>query len=527
MKKQKLITSSLLFITLILGLAAMTVFGRTNPVAAACTTPSTNYGTATMQISIPTAGNYRIWTHMLAPNANGDSYLLEIDGGACYVVGDGGVATNAWTWVDHQSGNTASKITVNLTAGTHTFKAIGREPSLKFDRIIAASDQNCIPNGNGDNCMVQDGDTTKPTVTLTQPVDLSTIKGTVTMKVDAADASGISKVEFYVQDVLKSTDTTAPYEYPWDTTTGGDGAYTVMAKAFDTVGNTSFDANSVTVKNSVVTAPPAPVAVTASAPLPTRVVVQWRPGGGAAADLRYRIIRNNVTIATVTGTSYTDNGVVAGTKYNYHVVAIDKNNNTSPLPANPVSVTTPNAPTTDTQKPSKPTKVATQVVSSHQINLSWHPSADNVGVKNYDIYRSQSGAKAVKIATVASRSYGNTGLFSNMSYTYYIVARDAAGNVSPASDRVTATTYAMPFTSTLQGTVKSSSGRPVVGAKVALWADGRRFQATTNWRGQYRISRLPAGVYQVQVKASGYKSTSITVKLSDGKTKWLDVTLRR
>lgn len=526
MKKQKLVRTSLLFVTLVLGLAAVAVIGRPHTATAACTTPSTNYGTATMQISIPSAGNYRIWTHMLAPNTGSDSYLLEVDGNACFTVGDGGVAANAWTWVDHQAGNKSSKVTVNLSAGTHTLKAIGREPNVKFDRIIATADQNCMPSGNGDNCMVQ-GDVAKPVTTVTEPADVSTVKGTVAVKATATDESGISKVEFYVQDVLKSTDTSAPYEYSWNTTSAADGTYTVMAKSYDTVGNTSFDANSVTVKNSVATVPPAPTNITAQATQPTQVVLQWKPGAGSASDTRYRVIRNNVSVATVTGTSYTDNGVVASTKYNYNVVAVDKNNNTSPLPTSPVSVTTPAAPTADKQSPSKPTKVATQVASSHQINLSWQASTDNVGIKNYDVYRSQAGAAATKIATVTGRSYGDTGLFSNMNYTYHVVARDAAGNVSPSSDKVTATTYRMPQTSTLQGTVKSTSGRPVIGAKVALWADGRRYQATTNWRGQYRISHLPSGVYQVQVKASGYKPATITVKLSDGKTKWLDVTLRR
>ena len=530
MKKQKIIKHGLLAFVLLLGLVVTATLQDTQAASAACSAPATSYGSATMEITIPANGNYRIWTHMFAAGSESDSYLLEIDGNSCFTVGDGGVAANAWSWVDYSSGNKNTKVTANLTAGKHTLKAIGREPHVKFDRILAVADQNCVPTGAGDNCMVQ-SDTTKPNVSITEPADFSTVKGNVIIKANATDNSGIAKVEFYVQNTLKATDTTAPYEYNWDTKSAADGSYAIMAKAYDAAGNTSYASNNVTVENNPIIIPPAPTDVTATATQATQVVVKWKPGSGATSDLRYRVIRNNVAIATIDGTSYTDNSVAASTTYGYQIVAVNKDNTTSPL-SSPTAVTTPAAPVADTQKPTKPTKVSTHVVSSHQINLSWQASTDDTGIKNYDIYRSQSGGAFKKVATVTSLSYGDTGLFSDVEYTYYIVAHDTEGNESPASDKVTATTYAMPFVSTLRGTVKSSSGRPVIGAKVSLWADGRRFQATTNWRGKYKISRLPAGVYQVQIKANNfwfrrYSPAWETVHLSDYRTKWLDVTLRQ
>ena len=525
-----MIIKSRLLLTLGLITGMLGVASVPQSASAACAPPNPSYGSANMQLTVTTAGTYRVWTHMNVPDTVNNSYLLEVDGGNCYVVGDGTIPANTWNWVDYQNGNTMSKLSVSLTAGTHTLKAIGREPNVKLDRILLASDQNCLPTGFGDNCMVL-ADITKPVTSITMPEDLSTVKGQVPVKATATDESGIAKVEFYVQDVLKSTDTSAPYEYTWDTSQVPDGVYTLTVKSFDPAGNSSFDAQSVTVKNTVVSLPPAPINVTAKATHPTQIALQWQPGTGASADLKYRIIRGGVAIATIPGLSYTDTTVVAGTKYDYFVVAVDKNNNTSTPTAKPIAVTPPPLPAKDTQAPTKPTKLVAQVAGLSQINLSWQASTDAVGIKSYDVYRAEKDKDAAKVATIVSPSYGDTGLKSGTVYTYYVIARDAAGNVSAASDRTAATTNVLPRPpqrkSVIRGTVRSSTGRPLAGAKVMLWSNGKRYQATTNWRGQYRISGLPAGAYEVKFKAKGYKTATHTIKLGAGKTKWLDVTLRR
>lgn len=529
----KKILSSYTRVGMILLLITAVVFGGFSlspPVSAACAAPSKSYGTATMQLTVPTAGNYRIWTHMKAADTTNNSYLLEIDGGNCFTVGDTAIATGAWTWVDHQNANTASKVTVNLTAGTHTFKAIGREPNVKIDRILVTADQNCLPSGLGDNCMAK-ADTTKPVTTITMPDNLSTVSGEVSVKADASDNTGITRVEFYIQDVLKATDATSAYEYKWNTALQANGTYTITVKAYDAAGNSSVDARSVTVKNGVVKAPVAPVKVAAKATAPNQVALTWQAGVGAATDLRYRIVRNNVTIATVTALAFTDKTVAAGTEYGYRVISVDKDNNTSSTTVTPTTVKTPALPVKDTIAPTKPTGMTATAASTSQINLAWKASTDTIGVKGYDLYRSKNGAVATKVATVTGTSYGDSGLSANTPYTYHVVARDAAGNSSPASDKVKATTKTAPPVvqrfGTLRGTIKSSSGRPLAGAKVMIWVNNKRHMATTNWRGQYIIAKIPAGKYEVKVKASSYPVRTYTVQINAGKIKWFDATLRR
>lgn len=92
-------------------------------------------------------------------------------------------------------------------------------------------------------------DTQAPTVALTSPAEGATVGGTVAIAADASDAVGVTKVEFRVNDVVVATDTTAPYEYQWDTRTVGDGPAAVSARAVDEAGNAATSTRNVTVRN--------------------------------------------------------------------------------------------------------------------------------------------------------------------------------------------------------------------------------------------------------------------------------------
>ncbi|WHY17218.1 discoidin domain-containing protein [Paenibacillus sp. G2S3] len=93
--------------------------------------------------------------------------------------------------------------------------------------------------------------------------------------------------------------------------------------------------------------------------------------------------------------------------------------------------------TVDTQAPSIPANLTATVVSSSGINLSWTASTDNVGVTGYEIYRGGS-----LVGNTATTSFSDTGLTAATAYSYTVKAKDAAGNVSAASNTATATTQA-------------------------------------------------------------------------------------
>ncbi|HRF28211.1 MAG TPA: Ig-like domain-containing protein [Candidatus Saccharibacteria bacterium] len=94
-------------------------------------------------------------------------------------------------------------------------------------------------------------DLVKPTAVILQPLNQSTLKGTVDFTVDAQDDVGVSKVEFYASGAKLDTDTTAPYGTKWDTTVMKDGVYQLEARSYDTTGNIGIASGEVTIKNAV------------------------------------------------------------------------------------------------------------------------------------------------------------------------------------------------------------------------------------------------------------------------------------
>jgi chitinase len=89
----------------------------------------------------------------------------------------------------------------------------------------------------------------------------------------------------------------------------------------------------------------------------------------------------------------------------------------------------------DTTPPSAPTNLAASATTSSSVSLSWSASTDNVGVTGYQIFRG-----STNVATSTGTSFTDTGLAASTTYTYTVKARDAAGNVSAASNQISATT---------------------------------------------------------------------------------------
>lgn len=70
----------------------------------------------------------------------------------------------------------------------------------------------------------------KPTVTLTLPPD-PLVKSPVPVSAQVQGGGSIAKVDFYLDDTLKSTDTTAPYEWNWVPDLLSNGSHTFKAVA--------------------------------------------------------------------------------------------------------------------------------------------------------------------------------------------------------------------------------------------------------------------------------------------------------
>jgi spore germination protein YaaH len=92
----------------------------------------------------------------------------------------------------------------------------------------------------------------------------------------------------------------------------------------------------------------------------------------------------------------------------------------------------------DTTAPSAPTN-ATATAGPRRATLRWTSSTDTggSGLASYSIYRAtSSGGTYTKIGTPTTPSLTNSGLSSGVTYWYFVKARDGAGNLSAASNKV-------------------------------------------------------------------------------------------
>lgn len=89
----------------------------------------------------------------------------------------------------------------------------------------------------------------------------------------------------------------------------------------------------------------------------------------------------------------------------------------------------------DNEAPSTPTNLTAANTTARETTLSWDASTDNIGVTGYDIY--QDGAV---VATVTGTTTVVSGLAPLTTYAFSVIAKDASGNESAASNTVSVTT---------------------------------------------------------------------------------------
>ena len=94
---------------------------------------------------------------------------------------------------------------------------------------------------------------------------------------------------------------------------------------------------------------------------------------------------------------------------------------------------------TDAEKPTAPTNLVASSITTNSFTLNWTISTDNVGVTSYEIFRNN---VSVGTTTNPITTFNVTGLTASTSYAFTVVAKDAAGNVSLASNILNVVTLA-------------------------------------------------------------------------------------
>ncbi len=91
----------------------------------------------------------------------------------------------------------------------------------------------------------------------------------------------------------------------------------------------------------------------------------------------------------------------------------------------------------DFEAPTIPTNINSAAPTQTSFTLRWTASTDNVAVTGYDVYRD--GLK-INGSLVPATSYIVTGLTAGATNSYYVIAKDAAGNSSVSSSTLVVTT---------------------------------------------------------------------------------------
>ncbi|MEU8264057.1 discoidin domain-containing protein [Micromonospora sp. NPDC048999] len=178
--------------------------------------------------------------------------------------------------------------------------------------------------------------------------------------------------------------------------------------------------------------PTAPGNLAFTQPAPGQIKLTWTASTDNVGVTAYDIYANG-TLRTSVGAdtlTWTDTQPADAT-VSYYVRARDAAGNQS---ANSNTVTRTGS-TGDTTPPTAPGNLTYTQPGSGQIKLTWTASTDNVGVTAYDIYANNALRATVNGSTL---TYTDSQPDS-ATVSYYVRARDAAGNVSATSNTVTRT----------------------------------------------------------------------------------------
>ncbi len=208
-------------------MAAMPNSGTTISANAPTTSPALNY-----QVQFAHAGNYKFWVRGWAATGSDDSIYVGVDGVAVSMT----YATKgSWSW---------KSVPVTITnPGPHQVSVWMREDGAYVDRLLLTTNKTFTPTGNGPAESPPAGASPSdapPTVQITAPADGSyfTAGTPVAVSVNAADADGtVASVDYYLNGVLATRQTTAPFGFTWATASG---LYQLWAVATDNQGATNL-----------------------------------------------------------------------------------------------------------------------------------------------------------------------------------------------------------------------------------------------------------------------------------------------
>lgn len=206
------------------------------------------------------------------------------------------------------------------------------------------------------------------------------------------------------------------------------------------------------------TTPAVPSGLTATAVSSSQIDLSWTAAANATGYNIYRAnaayvatsLANKITATPITGTTYNDTGLTAGTTYYYRVATVNSTSASQSMPTPDASATT-SAGVGGSVIAYGPNINAT-AIGATGIDLNWSAIT---GATGYNIYRSTTNnfvagpANLVNVSPVTGLWFSDTGLTASTTYYYQMTALNAVGE-SPVSTQRTISTDA---SATIDGSV--------------------------------------------------------------------------
>jgi len=511
---------------------------------ASCT-PTGDGSNCSQPIAAPTVN---LTANPTSVTTGASSTLTWSSTGASSCTSSGG----SWNGSQAASGTADTGALSATTSFTLTCTGAGGSAS-QTATVSVAPDNNGGNNGSGGTSP------SAPTISLGLQ-DGASVSGTTDVTV--TPSSDVTQVVYSVDGAAVNTATASPFDFQWNTTQISDGAHSLTATATNASGGTASASVTVAVQNGVngtgsggtgngsgssgggsygsfgLNAPTnvsARVGTFDSTSLSYPVTVTWSKTSGATG---YDIVLDGATIDTVNSDSTTSYDYILpadGNMHAFQIIAFDNSGSVSdlsrsatvnaPLPGGSSGGTTVTVPTNLQAVPSGKAK---------QVNLTW--TDNDPSVKSYAVYRG-SGANPgsyTKIGPSKTTSYGDTNVKSGSTYSYYVVAINAAGDQSSQSSSANATVSVAQASGgighggTVFGILRGGDGhKPIIGGRVTFTLGGKTYVFTSNSNGTYVVPNMGSGPYSISFSAPGYNASTSTVQVPSGGTTLHNITLNR
>ena len=158
--------------------------------------------------------------------------------------------------------------------------------------------------------------------------------------------------------------------------------YTYTLKAYDGAGNFSGLSNPLAVAtNNDTQAPTAATGLRAASATETSITLAWTAATDNVGIKGYDLYRDGTKVGTTPGLTYAVGPLSPGKTYTFTLKAYDAAGNYSDL-SSPLAAST----LADTTPPQAPSGLTTSNVTETGATLTWSPSTDNSGIKNYNVY---------------------------------------------------------------------------------------------------------------------------------------------